>query len=77
MRYPDEPHMLVGSVLVHQGAVSLLDHLRARGHAVEVDAAGDLVVDGVETLPDDTKYVLEAFTEDLTILLTAGGVTVH
>ena len=78
MRYPSEPHTVIGGVPVHVGAVSLLADLQASGHTVTLDAdGGGLTVEGVEDLHEHTAYLLDAFEEDLVILLTAGGPTIH
>ena len=78
MRYPNEPHILIGGVLVHSGAVWMLEHLRASGHVVALDDHGEVTVQPDDDLPEDTAYLLEAFEDDLAILLTAGGgPTIH
>ena len=77
MRYPDEPHTIVAGVPVHVGAVSLLADLLASGHAVALDDDGGLTVDPLDDLHEHTLHILESLEEDLVILLTAGGPTVH
>jgi hypothetical protein len=76
MRYPDEPHMLVGGVLIHLGAVSIVRTLVASGHSVALTPEG-VVVEPVDDLPEDTAFLLEALEEDLVLLLAAGGETIH
>jgi hypothetical protein len=77
MRYPDEPHVIVRpGVSVHQGAVDMLERLRTSGHRVEL-VDGALEVQPLHDLREDTRVMLEAPEEDLTILLAVGGLTVH
>jgi hypothetical protein len=76
MRYPEEPHVLVGRTLIHSGAVSLLQDLLASGHDVAL-VDGELRVEPLEDLHENTLYVIDALDEDLMLLLTAGGPTVH
>jgi hypothetical protein len=76
MRYPEEPHVLVGGVPIHVGAVSMLQTLVASGHRVTLDAAGVVVVEPFD-VPDDVAFLLDALDEDLAILLAAGGEPIH
>ena len=77
MRYPDEPHTLVGGVLVHQGAISMVEHLRASGHRVElVDGSVNIEPEPLE-LDETAQYMLDAFSEDIAILLGAGNPTIN
>ena len=78
MRFPDEPHVLIRGVLIHVGAVSMLDDLRASGHTVTVDD-DELVVEPLDDLNETVKYLaLEAFAEDIALLLgMEAPATVH
>lgn len=77
MRYPEEPHVIVRpGVMVNLGAISMLEHLRASGHCVAL-VDGVLSVEPLADLREDTLCAIEALEEDLTILLAAGGLTVH
>jgi hypothetical protein len=79
MRYPEEPHTLIGGVLVHVGAVSLLHDLLASGHDVALDPDDGVTVEPLNDLDENTLHVLEAFQEDLALLLNVGGArrTIH
>lgn len=50
MRYPEEPHRLIGGVPVHEGAISMLIDLLTSGHTVTLDEDGRLVVDPLDDL---------------------------
>ena len=77
MRYPEEPHTVIGGVAVHVGAVSLLRDLVATGHTVTLDADLGVLVEPLDDLHENTLNTLEAFEEDLEILLQVGGAVVH
>jgi hypothetical protein len=78
MRYPEEPHTLIGGTPIHLGAVDLLDALLMSGHRVTVAADGGAVnVDPCHDLHPNHRWALEAFAEDLLILLSLGATTVH
>lgn len=73
MRYPEEPHILVGGVLVHVGAVSMLSDLMASGHTVALDPDGwGVTVEPLDDLHENTLFCLDAFQEDLALLLRCG-----
>ena len=77
MRYPDEPHAFVGGVLIHIGAVDMLESLRASGHTVCVPDDDTLTTDGLDDLHEDMQHVIDALEEDLVLLLSLGPLTVH
>ena len=73
MRYPEEPHVLVGGELVHVGAVSMFRDLTASGHTVALDADGwGVTVDPLDDLHENALILLDAFQEDLALLLRCG-----
>jgi hypothetical protein len=61
---------------VHAGAVSMLQHLASTGHAVTLED-GVVSVEPLDDLSEEQLYLLEAFEEDLALLLAGGGLTVH
>jgi hypothetical protein len=64
MRYPEEPHTLIGGVAVHVGAVSLLRELVASGHRVTVDDDIGVMVEPLDDLDEDVVYLDDAFEEE-------------
>ena len=47
-------------VLVHVGAISMLRDLVATGHSVMLDEDGEVTVEPLEDLPENTLFVFEA-----------------
>ena len=77
MRYPDEPHVLIGSTLVHAGAVSMLRDLVATNRVTLDDDGDGVTVDPLDDLHQDVFFARQLRRSDLTILLRSGGQTVH
>jgi hypothetical protein len=69
MRYPEEPHTLIGGVAVHVGAVSLLRELVASGHRVTVDDDIGVMVEPLDDLDDAFQEEGQFLIHSLRLLL--------